>query len=164
MVRYISNVKYLRLLLIIPLLLLLLTTVGCEDFFGDTQTTTEEPVETQEEPSAIVINTGERAILAVHEHLFHLAESYEAKRYLADFYTADESWAAESNLFQDGTVVWYVTAMRTNMAVRGSITEWQEVVWLVFRDGVVIPSNRAKANSLRIEATLQELSPPLSSE
>jgi hypothetical protein len=164
MTRYIPSVKYLRLLLIIPILVLLLTTVGCEDFFGGTQTTTEEPVQEQEEPSTIIINTGERAILAVHEHLFNLAESYEAKQYLADFYTADESWAAESDLFQDGTIVWYVTAMRTNMAVRGSITEWQEAVWLVFRDGVVIPSNQARANSLRIEATLQELSTPAISE
>jgi hypothetical protein len=35
---------------------------------------------------------------------------------------------------------------------------WQQAGWLVFQDGKVMSSNRLKANALRIEADLQELS------
>ena len=37
---------------------------------------------------------------------------------------------------------------------------WQQASWLILEDGRVIPSRRLEANALRIEADLQELSPP----
>ncbi|MBA7676033.1 hypothetical protein ES703_84273 [subsurface metagenome] len=118
----------------------------------------EEPTEVEKPPTPTAITTEDRAILAVYEHLLSQAESYQAKTYLADFYTACDNWTAKSELLKDGTSLWYVTVDMTEVAGWKEKPYWKQASWLVLEDGKVIPSHRFKANALRIEADLQELS------
>ena len=144
-------------ILIILLAVLALTVIGCEDFEQWSPPPPEEKAEEKAFPT--VITTQDRAILAVYEHLLSQAESYQAKLYLADFYTTCDNWTAESELLKDGTSLWHVTIDMTEVAVWREKLYWQQASWLIHKkDGRVIPSNRFKANALRIEADLQELS------
>jgi len=144
-------------ILIILLAVLALTVIGCEDFEQWAPPPSEEKAEEKAFPT--VITTEDRAILAVYEHLLSQAESYQAKLYLADFYTTCDNWTAESELLKDGTSLWYVTVDMTEVAVWREKPYWRQASWLIHKkDGKVIPSNRFKANALRIEADLQELS------
>ena len=156
-------IRYLSPILIISLLAMLaLTVTGCEDFgFPPPQ-----PSEPEEEPEVeappvapVAIRSGDRAILVVYEHLLSQAESYQAKVYLASFYAICDNWRAKSELFKDGTSVWYVTVNMTSIERWEERPYWQQAVWLVFQDGKVIPSYRLQANALSIEADLQKLSP-----
>ena len=151
--------RYLKLGLIITLLLiLLLAATGCEDFgtFPPPEPPEEKPEEKIAHPT--FINSEDRATLAVYEYLLSLAVSHEAKTYLAEFSAASDNWSAKSELFKDGTSIWYVQVDMTGVAVWGEKPYWQQAGWFVYRDGKVIPSNRLQANALRIEADLQELS------
>lgn len=134
-----------------------LTITGCEDFgrFAPREPPAEKPEKVM---ASTVISTKDRSILAVYQHLLSQAESHKAKVYLAEFYTACDNWSAESELFKDGTSVWYVLVDMTGVEEWEWSPYWQQASWLVFRDGRVIPSNRVQANALRIEADLQELS------
>lgn len=150
--------KYLKLVLIIALItVLVLTVTGCEDFgqFSPPEPTEEKP---EEVVPPTVISTADRAILAVYEHLLSQAESYEAKKYLAEFSAASDNWSAESELYKDGTSIWYVVVDMTDVEEWEERLYWQQASWFVYQDGKVIPSNRLQANALRIEADLQELS------
>jgi len=152
--------RYLSPILIISLLAgLALTVTGCEEF-GFSPTEPSEPEEKTEEQALLptTITTDDRAILAVYEHLLSQAEGYQAKDYLADFYVTCDKWSAKSELFKDGTSVWYVVVDMTSTEVWEERAYWQQAGWFVFQDGKVMPSNRLKANALRIEADLQELS------
>ncbi|MFQ5997093.1 MAG: hypothetical protein ACE5KP_05665 [Dehalococcoidales bacterium] len=150
--------RYLKFGLIVTLLVVLvLIAIGCEDFgqFPPPETPKEEP----EKPAPTTfINSEDRAVLAVYEHLLSLAESHEAKTYLAEFSAASDNWSAKSELFKDGTSIWYVQVDMTGVAVWEEKPYWQQAGWFVYQDGRVIPSNRLQANALRIEADLQELS------
>ena len=90
--------------------------------------------------------------MAVYEHLLSQAEEYQAKNYLASFYTTCDNWTAKSEFFKDGTCVWYVVVDMAGIEAWKERAYWQQAGWLVFQDGKVIPSNRLKANALRIEA------------
>lgn len=136
---------------------LVLTTTGCEDLgLAPTQTPTSETEEPASSPATI--GTEDRAILAVHEHLLDQAESYQAKAYLADFYTVTDQWSASSERFKDGTAIWVVVIDSTAVELPAGRAYWRRASWFVLPDGTVIPSNRLQANALRIEADLQELS------
>jgi len=155
-----SKKRYLRPVLTIALLaVMVLTITGCEDYFN--QFSPPEPPEEKPEEVATstVISSEDKAILAVYEHLLHRAESAEAKVYLAEFYTACDNWSAESELFKDGSSAWYVMVDMIEVEAWEWRPHWQQASWFVFPDGEVMPSNRIKANALRIEADLQELSP-----
>ncbi len=146
--------------LIISLLAgLALAVAGCGDF---EQRPPPQPPESKGEAEVEAlpraVGTEDRAILVVYEHLLRQAESYQAKAYLADFYTVCDNWSAGSELFKDGTRVWYVTVNMTSIEVWEERPYWQQAGWLVLKAGKVIPSNRLKANALRIEADLQRLS------
>jgi len=151
-----------RLILVSIALLagLILAGASCEGFDQWAPTSPpEEEAEVETPPPPITaITTEDRAILAVYEHLLGKAESYQAKEYLADFYTTCDNWMAKSELLKDGTNLWYVTVDMTEVAVWKEKPYWQQASWLVRKDGRVIPSHRFKANALRIEAGLQELS------
>jgi hypothetical protein len=141
------------------LLAILLSASGCEDFgvFPPAEPPqAEEPAEAP--PSKFFINSEDRAILAVYEHLLSLAESHEAKNYLAEFSAASDNWNAESELFKDGSSLWYVTVDMSGVADWQENPYWQVAGWFVYQDARVVPSNRLEANALRIEADLQELS------
>jgi len=149
--------RYLKLALAITLLALLaLVVASCEDF-GQFPT---PPLETKPAKVAppTVITTADRAILAVYEHLLTLAQSAEAKTYLAEFYALGDEWKAEEELFQDGTKLWFVTIDMTRVKDEKIKPYWRQAGWFVYPDGKVIPSNRLKANALMIEADLQRLS------
>jgi len=150
--------RYLISVLIITLVALLVFTVtGCEGF--GTFPAPEPPEEKPEEVAPpTFINSEDRAILTVYEHLLSLAESHEAKTYLAEFSAASDNWNAKSELFKDGTSIWYVLVDMTGVEKWEERPYWQQAGWFVYRDGKVIPSNRLQANALRIEADLQELS------
>jgi len=151
--------RYLKLGLIITLLLiLLLAATGCEDFgtFPPPEPPEEKPEEKIAHPT--FINSEDRATLAVYEYLLSLAVSHEAKTYLAEFSAASDNWSAKSELFKDGTSIWYVRVDMTSVEVWEEKSYWQQAGWFVYQDGRVIPSNRLQANALRIEADLQELS------
>ena len=150
--------RYLISVLIITLLTVLVFTVtGCEDF--GTFPAPEPPEEKPEEVAPpTFINSEDRAILVVYEHLLSLAESHEAKTYLAEFSAVSDNWSAKSELFKDGTSIWYVLVDMTGIEKWDQRPYWQQAGWFVYRDGKVIPSNRLQANALRIEADLQELS------
>ena len=153
--------RYIKPILIISLVaVLVLTVTGCEDFEQWSPTQPPEPEEKTEvvEAPPIAIRTADRATLAVYEHLLSQAESYQAKAYLADLYTVSDNWSAESEIFKDGTSVWYVVVDMTSTEAWEERPYWQQAGWLVFQDGKVMSSNRLKANALRIEADLQELS------
>ena len=150
--------RYIAPFLIIALLAIpVLTLTGCGDFG---QFSTPEPPEEKPEKAAppTVISTEDRAILAVYEHLLSEAESPEAKMYLAEFYTISDNWSAESELFKDGTSIWYVLVDMTDVEEWEQKPYWQQAGWFVLPDGKVMASNRLQANALRIEADLQELS------
>ena len=156
--------RYIKPILIISLLVVLaLAFAGCEDFGQWPPPEPSEPEEKTEEPAPLptttTITTEDRVILAVYEHLLSQAEGYQAKVYLANFYATCDNWSAESELFKDGTSVWYVVVdMTGGEGIWREKTYWRQANWLVFQDGRVMPSNRLKANALRIEADLQELS------
>ena len=151
--------RYLKPVLIITLLVaLLLTATGCEDF--GTFPPPEPPEEKPEVAHPTFINSEDRATLAVYEYLLSLAVSHEAKTYLAEFSAASDNWSATSELFKDGTSIWYVQVDMTDVAAWEEKPYWQQAGWFVYRDGKVIPSNRLQTNALRIEADLQELSLP----
>jgi len=151
--------RYLIPVLIISLLLVVTTfaATGCEDFG-----TFPAPEPTEEKPEEVApptfINSEDRATLAVYEHLLSLAESHEAKKYLAEFSAASDNWSAKSELFKDGTSIWYAQVDMTGVEAWEGRPYWQQASWFVYQNGKVIPSNRLQANALRIEADLQELS------
>jgi len=151
---------YIRLILVSLALMAIFVGVsaGCADLDQWSPTAPAEEEAEAEKPAATTITTDDRAILAVYEHLLSQAESYQAKEYLADFYTTCDNWIARSELLKDGTSLWYVTVDMTEVAVWKEQPHWQQASWLVRKDGKVIPSERFKANALRIEADLQELS------
>lgn len=149
--------RYLKFVLIATLLVVMvLPATGCEDFG-----TFPAPEPPGEEPKEVVpptfITSDDRAVLAVYEHLLSLAESHEAKTYLAEFSAASDNWNAESELFKDGTTIWYVVVDMSGAAAWEGRPYWQQASWFVYRDGRVVPSNRLQANALRIEADLQAL-------
>ena len=155
------NKRFISSILIITLLVVLAGTVtGCEYLGEWSPSPPPEEENTEVEVPPVVVKTEERAILVVYEHLLSKAESYEAKVYLADFYATSDKWSAKSELFKDGTVIWHVVVDMTDVEVWQERPYWQQASWFVLPDGKVIPSNRFQANALRVEADLQELSPP----
>jgi len=150
---------YISFILIIMLMAMALTASGCQDF--GTFPTPEPPAQQPEKPvSTTFINSGDRAVIAVYEHLLSLAESHEAKDYLAEFSAVSDNWSANSELFKDGSSVWYVAVDMSTVENWQEKPYWQQASWFVYQDGRVIPSNRLQANALRIESDLQELSSP----
>lgn len=145
-------------ILIIMLLAMAVGAAGCQDYtFPASEPQTREP----EKPvTTTFINSEDRATLAVYEHLLSLAQSHEAKAYLAEFSAASDNWSAKSELFKDGTSIWYVKVDMSGVGGWKEEPYWQQASWFVYQDGRVIPSNRLQANALRIEADLQELSSP----
>lgn len=151
--------NYILFIAIIMLLAMVMTTAGCEDF--GTFPPPEVPEKEPEKPvTTTYINTEDRAVLAVYEHLLSLAESHEAKSYLAEFSAVSDNWSAKSELFKDGSSIWYVKVDMSGVENWKEKPYWQQAGWFVYQDGRVIPSNRLQANALRIEADLQELSLP----
>ena len=151
--------RYLKPVLIITLLAIMVWPVtGCEDFGFPPPTPPAEKPEPENVAPPTVISTDDRAILAVYEHLLSQAESHEAKVYLAEFYTISDNWSAKSELFKDGTSIWYVLVDMTDVEEWEWRPYWQQASWFLLPDGKVMPSNRIQANALRIEADLQELS------
>ena len=152
--------RHLKPALIIILLGLALGMVsGCADLgYPPVEPPAEKPatVEKVKPPTAIV--TGDRAILAVYEHLLSRAGSAEAKMYLAEFYTVADNWHAETELFKDGGSIWYVMVDMTGSEIWEGRPYWRTASWFILQDGQVIPSNRLEANALRIEADLEGLS------
>ncbi|MFC1913818.1 hypothetical protein ACFLXF_00880 [Chloroflexota bacterium] len=150
--------RYLIPVLIMTLIVSLILT-GCEDFQQyPTPTPQGEQPAPEEVTAPSTINSGDKAILAVYEHLLVQAESHEAKSYIADFYAVCDNWTAELERFKDGSSVWYVVIDMSEAEPWEWPTYWQQASWLVFKDGKVIPSNRQEGNALRIEAELQEMS------
>ncbi len=149
---------YILFIAIIMLLTMTIAVSGCEDYsFPTPETPQPEP----EKPATTTfINSEDRAVLAVYEHLLSLAESHEAKAYLAEFSAASSNWSAKSELFKDGSSIWYVKVDMSGVKGWTEKEYWQQASWFVYQDGRVIPSNRLQANALRIEADLQELSVP----
>jgi hypothetical protein len=148
--------SYIKPALVI-LLLLAITgmAIGCEDY-GFPQPTaqpTTEPVSTSP-----TVATSDAALLAVHSRLLELAETHEAKIYLADFYAASDNWSVTGDYFKDGSGVWYVVEDMMRTPGPGARAYWQQASWFALRDGTVLPSRDFDANALRIEADLQELS------
>ncbi len=144
------------------LLAMAITVTGCQDY--GTFPTPEPQQEPEKPASTIFINSADRAVLAVYEHLLSLAQSYEAKTYLAEFSAISDNWSAQSELFKDGSSIWYVKVDMSGIEGWKEKPYWQQAGWFVYQDGRVIPSNRLQANALRIEADLQELSLPPPSE
>ena len=154
------NKRYIKPIPVIVLLAMVaLTITGCEDFgqFPQPQTPAQKP---EPELQSTAVKTADRAILAVYEHLLSQAESYQAKAYIADFYTICDNWSAKSEVFKDGSRIWYVAVNMTAIKEWEERPYWQQASWFVLQDGKVIPSHRFQANALRIEADLQELSLP----
>ena len=156
--------KYTKPVLVLALLVAILgTAVGCEDYgFPSAAPLQQEKPETAE--ASIVINTKDGAMLAVYQHLLEQAETYEAKLYLADFYTTSDNWSAVGEYFLDGSGVWYILVDMSGVKVWSASPHWQQASWYVFKHGEVIPSNLLNANAMRIEADLQELSPKAESK
>ena len=155
------NKRYTKPILMISLLAALaLIVTGCEDFgqWPPPESPESEKKTEVEAPPPTTVTTDDRAILVVYKHLLSQAESYKAKDYLADFYATCDKWSARSELSKDGTAIWYVTVNMTSIEVWEERPYWQQAGWLVFQDDKVMPSNHLKANALRIEADLQELS------
>ena len=150
--------KTLRKLVLTSALLVLtgLMPAGCQDF--STFPTPELPAEKPEETAPTTfISSEDRAVLAVYEHLLSQAESYEAKTYLAEFSATSDNWTAISELYKDGSNIWYVSVDMSGVTGWTEKSYWQQAGWFVYRDGRVVPSNRLQANALRIEADLQQL-------
>jgi hypothetical protein len=157
---YKKNKKLFKPLLVIILMAALLLTISaCEDMGYPSSTPTQENAQPAPETGQTTITTKDAALLAVHQRLLNLAESYEAKQYLADFYSVCDNWTATSEIFKDGSGTWYVVVDMTSQENWQYRPYWQQASWFVFKDGNVIPSNRFQANALRIEADLQALSP-----
>ena len=152
--------RWIKLTVTITLLAVLaLTVIGCEDFGLGTTPATDEPTTEEESPPSVTVNTDDKAILVVYEHLLSQAETYEAKVYLADFYTTSENkWSAESEFLKDGTNIWHVIVDITDTGGWSEKAYWRQASWFIFEDGEIIPSNHYQANALRIEADLKELS------
>ena len=149
------NKRYIKPILIIALVIVLAgAATGCE-YLG---LAPEE--ETEVETTHTSVETSDRAILVVYEHLLRQAESDKAKVYLSNFYTVCDKWDAELELLEDETSIWHVVVDMTDVETWEERAYWQQASWLVLQDGQVIPSNRFQANALRIEADLKELSPP----
>jgi len=157
------NKRFIKLFLIMALLAALLGTFTACEGLGfpppSTPTTPEEEPPPKEVTSPTVIMTKDAAMMAVYQQLLGQAESYEAKIYLADFYANCDNWSAESELFKDGSGIWYVTVDETDNEDWELRPYWQQASWFVLKDGKVVPSNHFQANALRIEADLQALSP-----
>ncbi len=152
------NKSFMKPILIITLLVVMAgAATGCEDF-GLTPSPQPPEEKTEEKTPPTVVRTEDRAILAVYEHLLSQAESYQAKVYLADFYSASDNWNAKSELLKDGTSIWHIVVEMTGTEAGEERPYWQQASWLILPDGKVIPSNRFEANALRIEADLQQLS------
>jgi len=161
------NKKHISIILIITLLATLAWAVtGCTDFEQWEPPPQQSPEQKTEvaKPPTTKVKTTDRAILAVYEHLLSLAESHEAKEYLADFYTTCDKWSAETELFKDGTSMWHIVLDMMDTEKWEERHYWQQASWLILRDNQVLPSNRFQANALRIEADLQELSLTLESQ
>ena len=149
---------YKQFMVIIMLTAVAVGSAGCADY---TFPAPEQPSPEPEKPvSTTFINSEDRATLAVYEHLLSLAVSHEAKTYLANFSAISDNWSAESELFQDGSSIWYVKVDMSGIEDWKERPYWQQASWFVYKDGRVIPSNRLQANALLIEADLQELSLP----
>ena len=154
------NKQFIKLVIILALFIALLgTATACEELGYPSSTTPEEEPEPVKVTSSTVISTKDAALLAVHQRLLTRAESYEAKIYLADFYANCDNWSAVSEFFKDGSGIWYVVVDMTSNETWELLSYWQQASWFVFKDSTVIPSNRFRANALRIEADLQALSP-----
>jgi len=148
----------LSVLVIIMLAGMVGTVTGCEDFGAFPAATTPAAEKTKEAASATFTGTRDGAIMAVHERLLSQAGSYEAKTYLADFYTASDNWSAQSEYFKDGSGTWHIFIDMSASKTWEWRPYWQQASWFVSKDGRTIPSNLFNANALRIEADLQELS------
>jgi hypothetical protein len=152
-------------LVFISLLLLLLmagSLSACDYSFPDTTTPAATPQPSTPEPAtsgSVHINSAETAEQAVYQHLLGQAQSYDARIYLADFYSACDNWTAEKDYFHDGSGTWYVTVDMTAVKDWELRPYWQQASWYVYRDGRVVPSNDFQANALRIEADLQSTGP-----
>jgi hypothetical protein len=154
------NKQFIKPIIVLVLLIALLGTVtACQELGYPSSSTPEEKPEPVPVTSPTVISTKDAALLSVHQRLLSQAESYEAKIYLADFYASCDNWSTESEFFKDGSGTWYVVVDMTNIKIWELRPYWQQASWFVFKDGTVIPSNRFRANALRIEADLQALSP-----
>ncbi len=129
---------------------------GCIILPTDTPTPTPQATQTPKATGS-AITTEDRVLLAVHQHLLEKAESYEAKRYLTDFYDAVGKFKARSELMKDGSTVWHASVNMGGIEFKEK-PYWQQACWLVFTDGKVIPCQEFGLNALRIEADLQELS------
>ncbi len=151
--------KTLRKLILTSALLALtvLITAGCQDFgaFPPPELPEDKPEETA--PTTF-ISSEDRAVLAVYEHLLSQAESYDAKTYLAEFSATSDNWTAISELYKDGSNIWYVSVDMSGVTGWEGKSYWKQAGWFVYRDGRVVPSNRLQANALRIEADMQQLS------
>jgi len=147
----------LSVLVIIMLAGLVGTVTGCEEFeFPAASTPTAE--KTKEATATTFTGTRDGAIMSVHERLLSQAGSYEAKLYLADFYTACDNWSAQSEYFKDGSGTWHIFVDMSASKTWEWRPYWQQASWFVSKGGRAIPSNLFNANALRIEADLQELS------
>jgi len=157
MKRYQDNVTCWLTVLAVLLLALLTALAGCEEYpLTPAPAAEEETAEVVE--TSVQVRTADRATLAVYDYLLAKAESYQAKTYLAEFYTVCDNWSALPEYYKDGSGVWYVTVDMTAVEPWLLREHWQRASWLVFRDGKVLPSPELGANALRIEADLQELS------
>ena len=145
------------------LLVLVFTFTGCDELgFPPPEATspaaTPTPAEEPAPKAKSLVTTADTAILRVYEHLLELAESHQAKDYLAEFYAMADNWAAETELFVDGSSLWYVSVDMTDESSWAGEAHWQEAGWYILQSGDVMPAERSSANALRIEADLQRLS------
>ena len=87
---------------------------ACQDLGYPPPTPTPQA---QPEPARIagptVIKNKDAALLAVYQRLLSLAESDEAKTYVADFYSSCDNWTASPEFFKDGSGTWYVVVDMT---------------------------------------------------
>ncbi len=151
----------LKLILVVALVLSVLVFAGCQDFGQfPTPTPPAEPQSPKVVSPGTRIGTQDRAILAVYEHMLTIAGSLVTDASTAEFYAMSDKWAAEQELFKDGSTLWYVTVDSTGVKDWKGKPHWLEAGWHVSPDGKVIPSSRLKANALLIEADLQKLSTP----
>ena len=159
MILSIFNKRYIKPIPIIAMLIMLVgVATGCE-YLG---ITSEE--ETGVETTHTDVKTSDRAILVVYEHLLHQAEGDKAKVYLSNFYTVCDKWNAWLEVLKDDTSIWHVVVDMTDVETWEERAYWQQASWFVFKDGKVTPSNRFRANALRVEADLQALSPKAESQ
>jgi hypothetical protein len=151
--------KFIKPILILALLTTLVGTfTACQDLNYPPPTTTPETPAPAGGTGRTIITTKDAALLAVYQRLLSLAESYEAKTYIADFYTSCDNWTATPEFFKDGSGTWYVVVDMTGNKTWELRPYWQQASWFVYKDGRVVPSNRFQANALRIEADLLKLS------